>query len=146
LLKANDIIKVASLLVGPLDFIPTGSTRNTWYRSGIPAAYTACDNLEVFVSGRRLRKDPMDVYSESNGATSPTADVQIEAEFSADGSIPYVRLSELPADGTRITMIRRTGQTWYEAGETTATNGKSLLRSNTTIAKFIAAQTTELPE
>ena len=88
----------------------------------------------------------MSVYVESNGATSPEADIQITAEFSVNGSSNYIRLTDpLPA-GTRITVIKRTGKVWYEKGEATASNGVSLLKNNTPIAKFIAQKATSLPE
>jgi hypothetical protein len=136
----------SSLLIGPLDFVPIQSTRNTWYRSSIPNEFGPCDQLEVFAAGRRLRKDPIDVYQENNGASSPAADIKLEAEFSVDGINGYVRLtSALPA-GTRITLIKRTGKTWYDRGETTASNGVTLLENSTSIANFIAQKSTSLPE
>jgi hypothetical protein len=50
----------SSLLIGPLDFIPAKGTRTTWYRSSIPTTHSACDQVEVFAAGRRLRKDPLE--------------------------------------------------------------------------------------
>jgi hypothetical protein len=86
------------------------------------------------------------VYQENNGASSPAADIKLEAEFSVDGITGYVRLtSALPA-GTRITIITRTGKTWYDRGETTASNGVTLLENSTSIANFIAQKSTSLPE
>ena len=136
----------SSLLVGLLSFVPVKSNRNSWYKSTIPDTHGACDQIEVFAAGRRLRKDPIDVWVEDNGAYSPDADETLEAEFSVDGASAYIRLSQpLPA-GTRITIIKRTGKTWYERSDTTASNGIPLLDSNTAIAKFIAAKSTSLPE
>jgi hypothetical protein len=136
----------SSLLIGPLDFVPAVSTRNTWYRSSIPNEFGPCDQLEVFAAGRRLRKDPIDVYQENNGASSPAADIKLEAEFSVDGITGYVRLTSVLPAGTRITIITRTGKTWYDRGETTASNGVTLLENNTSIANFIAQKSTSLPE
>jgi hypothetical protein len=136
----------SSLLVGPLNFIPTQGSRNSWYTATIPETYGPCDQIEVFAAGRRLRKDPVDVYQEANGATSPAADIQLEAEFSVDGVSSYIRLTDpLPA-GTRITVIKRTGKTWYDRGETTASTGVTLLENTTAIATFIAQKSTSLPE
>ena len=136
----------STLLVGPLNFIPTKSSRNSWYRSSIPSTHGPCDQLELFAAGRRLRKDPISVYQEANGVTSPAADISIEAEFSVDGSSEFVRLSTpLPA-GTRVTIIKRTGKTWYDRGETRASAGVTLLENNTSIANFIAQKSTSLPE
>ena len=136
----------SSVLIGPLDFVPAKSTVGTWTSTTIPEDYGRCDIVEVFVGGARLRKTPLTVYDESLGPVSPGADKEIEAEFAVDGVNPYVRLTIAPAAGTRITVIKRTGNTWYDRGTTTASNGVTLLDNNTAISKFIAAKTTSLPE
>lgn len=136
----------STLLVGPLDFIPAVGTRTSWTKITIPNEYGACDQIEVFAAGRRLRKDPIAVWVEDNGAASPAADEILEAEFSVNGISAYLRLTEpLPA-GTRITVVKRIGKTWYDRGATTATSGVTLLENVTPIAKFIAEKTTSLPE
>jgi hypothetical protein len=133
-------------LIGPLSFTPDKGSRTEWYRSSIPTEFGPCDQIEVFAAGRRLRKDPVDVYLEQNGAVSPDADIQHEAEFSVNGSSSFIRLtSALPA-GTRVTVIKRTGRSWYERGENTATKGITLLENDTAIANFIAQKSTSLPE
>jgi hypothetical protein len=136
----------SSLLVGPLDFVPSLGTRTTWYRSTIPTTHGACDQVEVFAAGRRLRKDPLSVYDETLGASSPTADIQLEAEFAVDGVASYIRLTTAIPAGTRISVIRRIGKVWYDRGETTASSGESLLENATPMAEFIAKRTTKLPE
>jgi hypothetical protein len=100
----------------------------------------------VFAAGRRLRKDPLSVYDETLGASSPAADVQLEAEFAVDGAASYIRLTTAIPAGTRISVIRRTGKIWYDRGETTASAGESLLENATPMAEFIAKRTTKLPE
>ena len=136
----------SSLLVGPLDFTPVQGTRTTWYRSTIPTTHGACDQVEVFAAGKRLRKDPLAVYDETLGASSPAADTQLEAEFAVDGVANYIRLTTAIPAGTRISVIRRTGKVWYDRGETTASAGESLLENTTPMAEFIAKRTTKLPE
>jgi hypothetical protein len=136
----------SSVLIGPLDYTPTKSTVGAWTATSIPEEYGRCDTIEVFVGGKRLRKTPLTVYDQDLGPASPIADKQIEAEFSVDGSNPYIRLTDVPSAGTRITVIKRTGTTWYDKGATTASNGVTLLKNNTPISKFIAARTTTLPE
>ena len=137
----------STLLVGPLDFIPEQGTRSgTWYRNSIPTNYGPCDQIEVFAAGRRLKKDPQSVYVEANGAASPAADQTQEAEFSVDGATAQIRLTTVLPAGTRITVLRRQGKTWYARGETTATDGVSLVHSDTTIARFIVEKTTAIPE
>jgi hypothetical protein len=136
----------SSLVVGPLNFVPSKSTRNNWYRLSIPDNYGPCDQIEVFVAGRRLRKDSIDLYQEANGVASPAADIQSEAEFAVDGITGFIRLTSAVPAGTRITIIKRTGKTWYDQGQTTATTGVTLLENNSAIANFIAQKSTSLPE
>jgi hypothetical protein len=136
----------SSLLVGPLNFVPSVGTRTAWYRSTIPTTHGACDQVEVFAAGRRLRKDPLSVYDEMLGASSPAADTQLEAEFAVDGAASYIRLTTAIPAGTRISVIRRIGKVWYDRGETTASSGESLLENATPMAEFIAKRTTKLPE
>jgi hypothetical protein len=136
----------SSLLIGPLSYIPVKGTRASWTYKTIPTTNGPCDQVEIFVGGRRLRKDPISVYTEELGASSPEADTVLEAEFSVDGNTAYIRLTSAIPAGTRISIISRTGRIWYERGETTATSGKSLLENATPIAEFIAQRTTKLPE
>jgi hypothetical protein len=144
--KSNFISDGSTVLVGPLEYTPTQSARNNWYRESIPTSYGPCDEIEVFVGGKRLRKNPIDVYQEENGASSTNADVMQEAEFSVNGTSAYVRLTEAVPAGTRITIIRKLGKIWYEKSEFAASKGITLLSNNTPIASFIAVKTTELPE
>ena len=145
-LEYSDVITISSLIIGPLDFIPTQSSRTEWYRETIPAAYGPCDSIEVFVGGKRLNKNHNVLYSEELGVTSPAADITVEAEFSVDGITQYIRLTEPVSAGTRITVIRKQGRIWYERGQLTASKGISLLANDTPVADFIANSSTELPE
>lgn len=135
----------SSLLIGPLNFIPVKSS-DSWNTTTIPADFGRCDQVEIFAAGRRLRKSEVSVYNEELGASSPSSDVLLEAEFSVDGNSAYIRLtSALPA-GTRISVITRTGKLWYERSATSASKGITLLENDTAIANFIAQKTTKLPE
>jgi len=137
----------STLLIGPLDFTPLKGTRSgTWYRDTIPEAYGPCDEIEVFAAGRRLKKDPQSVYVEANGAASPAADITQEADFSVDGATAQIRLTAALPAGTRVTVLRRQGRTWYNRGTTTAADGASLIDADTAIARFIVAKTTSIPE
>ena len=132
--------------IGPLNYTPVKSTRNSWVRNTIPTEYGPCDTVEVFVAGRRLRKDPITVYDEALGASSPSADRILEAEFSVDGTSNSIRLTTAVPAGSRITVIRKVGSVWYGRGTNSATNGVTLLESGTAITDFIANRTTDLPE
>lgn len=135
----------STLLVGPLDFVPAQGTRSSWTRTTIPATHFVCDQIEVFAAGRRLHKDPQTVYNPELAANSPKGDEILEAEFSVDGINNYIRLTTAVPAGTRITVIKRTGKTWYDRGTTTATSGVTLLDNQNAIAKFISNKTSALP-
>ena len=138
----------STLLIGPLDFVPTKSTRTNWFRSTISEDYGPCDQLEIFAGGQRLRKDPLDLYNEDLGSYSPAADEKLEAEFSVDGDNPYIKLTTAVPSGTRITMIRRTGKTWNDRAPSTATasNGITLHKNSNPIVNFILQKSTTMPE
>ena len=139
----------SSLLVGPLEFVPVkGGEFNTSasFTSDIPQGYGRCDDIEVFVGGRRLNKNAFKLYDPTVASISPEGDVQYDAEFAVDGINEYVRLTSAVAPGTRITIIRRTGKTWYDRGETTVSDGTSLSEATSAIARFLQNSSTELPE
>ena len=143
----NDFISDGSTLnVGPLSYIPQKTLTENWYRNTISDEYGPCNEIEVFVSGRRLRKTPISLYNESKGSYSPLADDIIEAEFSVDGTSNTIRLTDRVPVGQRITVIKKLGSLWYEKGGTTASLGKSLLENNTAVARFIVKKNTLLPE
>ena len=148
--KADFVSDGATLLIGPLDFVPTNNgdfnITDTTFTSSIPTDYGRCDDIEVFVGGRRLQKDAYKLFDPSVAAYSPDGDVQYDAEFSADGVNQYVRLTNPVDSGTRITIVRRLGRTWYDRGETTASDGVSLSEATSAIAKFLQNSSTELPE
>lgn len=122
-----------------LEYVPVLSNVKNWYRNTIPAAYGQCDQLEVFVAGRRLRKAPMTQWKESLGPDSPSGDTVLEAEFAVNGGDTLVRLTETPTVGTKIQVQRKIGKLWTNIGE-------SLKDANTDPARFIRAKTTNLPQ
>jgi len=117
-----------------------------WSLISIPEEYGPCDQLEVFAAGKRLYKDPQVVWNEINGADSPNSDITLEAEFSVNGTTAFIRLTNAIPAGTRITVIRRNGSTWYDKGNNTATSGVPLTENTTAIARFISKKSTSLPE
>ena len=127
---------------------PTESSINgNWYRDSIPENFGQCDEIEVFLGGRRLRKAP---YVEYDLATD--SDITYEAEFSVQNSpidtnnpASHIRITlkdgqtSTELDGQRITVVRRTGVTWTNAGE-------SLAEAENTIARFLRAESRSLPK
>jgi hypothetical protein len=135
----------SSLLIGPLPFIPSKVNKSNWFKTDIPDEYGPCYELEIFVAGKRLRKDPVDIYDESLGSFSPLADKTVQAEFSVDGSTPFVRISEPVEAGLRIIIIRKQGRLWYD-NKLLDISSAPLIENTNTIARFIAQRSTGLPE
>jgi len=144
--KSDDSTIGTAQTIGPLEFTPSKGTRSIWYKNTIPSDFGPCDQIEVFVGGRRLRKDPLQVFDETLGAEGSGKYKTLEAEFSVDGTTPYIRLTETVPANTLITVIRKLGRTWYDRGENTVTRGVTLLENTTPIARFIAEKTTKIPE
>lgn len=142
--KEDFISDGTSNLIGPLAFVPEKTNVTDWYRDSIPLNYGRCDHIEVFVGGRRLRKDATKMYDTTVGAYSPVGDVDVEAEFSVDGITENIRLTVPVPAGTRITVVRRQGRLWYDRGDVTAATGRGLSYSNTAIAKFLQNSSTKL--
>jgi hypothetical protein len=135
----------SSLLIGPLPYIPVKAQRNNWFSGDIPEEYGPCYQIEVFLGGRRLRKDPIEIYDENLGSYSPLGDRKISAEFSVDGVTPFIRLSEPAPAGLRIVIIRKQGRLWYDR-KLLSISPLPLIQNLNKIPKFIANKDTDLPE
>jgi hypothetical protein len=145
----TDVISDGISIGIPVDFIPVKSNRiweqSVKFPSTIPTTHGPCDQIEVFVAGRRLRKNPMWVFNPNLGANSPAGDVLLDAEFSVDGESNTIRLTELAPVGTRVTVFYKTGKIWYEQGDNTASKGLTLLENSTSVASFIARKSSLVP-
>jgi hypothetical protein len=130
-----------------LDFFPSVRDNTIdneeWYRQTIPNEWGQSDELEVFVSGRRLRKNPIVVYDQTLGQDSfnGAGNKQIEAEFSVSQNNSAVRLTETPETGSLVVIVYKKGKIWQKIDEKT-----SLVFSNTPQAKFLTAKTVNLPK
>jgi hypothetical protein len=118
----------------PIPFIHVGD---------IPSGYYPCDQIEVFVAGRRLCKDPIKVYDPSQGQDSYNDEnyVWLDAEFSVNGTSKSVRLTKAPSAGQLIVIIYKQGKIWQKYNE-----GVSLRFSDTDIARFVTARSVDLPK
>jgi hypothetical protein len=136
----------STLLIGPLEKIPVKTSISNWFRSTIPDNFGPSNEYEVFVNGVRLRKNPYKQYEEELGQYSPNADIDVEAEFSVNGSTAQIRLTKPVPAGTKIIVIGKTGRVFYSSGNTTASSGKSLIFDESVIATFLRNKRTKLPE
>jgi hypothetical protein len=107
--------------------------------TSIPLEYWEGLDIEVFVAGRRLNKSPTVIWDESLGPDSPSGDKKLQAEFAVNKNVgAYVRLTEPPANGSKVIVQKKVGQAWVAQGQ-------SLVDAQTDQAKFVRAKTASLP-
>ena len=97
------------------------------------------NEFEVFVAGKRLRKNAISIFDATIDQDSPEADVVSPAEFSVTGSTNVLTLTNIPANNVKIQVIRRQGKLWTDPGTT-------LNDSKSTVARFFKAEKVELPK
>ena len=143
----------------PVTVWPDGSVKvqnpavtDTWFtkdfdEGGIPAeTYWEALDIEVFANGRRLRKNPIEVYSVDEGQFSPDGDVYLEAEYAVNKNVgAYVRLTTPPQPNTVLTIVRKQGLIWNEITDETTGDYKPLGQSNTKVATFLRGKSIDLP-
>jgi hypothetical protein len=117
-----------------------GSGSGTVYDySSIPFEYWEGMDIDIFVSGRRLRKNPLTIWDHTLGQDSPDGDITLEAEYAVNRVLgTYVRFTTPPEQGAKIVVQKRTGQLWNEPGSPMGT-------STTEIATFLREKTIDLP-
>ena len=97
------------------------------------------NEFEVFVAGKRLRKNAIQVFDPTIDQDSPEADITAPAEFSVTGTTPYVTLLNTPVNNAKIQVIRRQGKRWADPGV-------SLNDAESLVARFFKAEKVELPK
>ena len=117
------------------DFVGDGST-SVYELSFIP---NSVNEFEVFVAGKRLRKNSIQMFDVTIDQDSPEADVTSPAQFSVDGTTNQLTLTTTPANLAKIQVIRRTGTLWTD-------NGQSLNDAESLVARFFKAEKVELPK
>ena len=70
---------------------------------------------------------------------SPDGDITLPKEFEFNSDDNTIILSNVPALNTKVTVIKKTGQTWTNTGE-------MLGDAENSIARFLRAGTSALPE
>ena len=99
------------------------------------------NEFEVFVAGKRLRKNAIDNYRFDNeigpiAQDSPEGDETVLAEFTINGN--ELVLADTPIQNTKVIVVRKQGQIWTDPGT-------ALADSESSIAKFLRAATVDLP-
>jgi hypothetical protein len=79
------------------------------------------------------------IWDESLGPDSPSGDKKLQAEFAVNKNVgAYVRLTEPPANGSKVIVQKKVGQAWVSQGQ-------SLVDSQSDQAKFVRAKAASLP-
>lgn len=104
------------------------------------------NEFEVFVAGKRLRKNEIEVFDPSVAIDSPEGDSTLPAEFTIDGATLIVSITadadyiaQLTTNKYQVKVIRKVGKLWTEPGE-------SLTDANNKIAKFLRDKSVALPK
>jgi hypothetical protein len=98
---------------------------------------SSINDVEVFVGGKRLRKTAIDVFNPTVAQDSPEGDTTSIAEFAVSNNT--VELAEIPEDNVQVVIIKKTGSLWSD-------QGTQLALTENSIARFLRAGTSELPE
>ena len=115
-------------------FTSDGSTENITL-SWIPLSV---NEFEVFVNGRRLRKNSISSYNVTLGMDSPEADVVLPAEFNVTGTTTTCTLLAAPPINTKIIVVRKIGKLWN--------TDTPLSQTENDIARFLRAKEVSLPQ
>ena len=99
----------------------------------------SANEFEIFVGGKRLRKNSISVYDPANGQDSPEADTTVQAEFTVDGVNPVITFTTTPSATAKIAVIRKQGKIWHDTA-------KALSQTDNDIARFIRQKEVTLPQ
>jgi hypothetical protein len=97
------------------------------------------NQFELFVGGKRLRKNAISVYDPTVGQDSPEADVTVPAEFSVDGTTARITFTETPAENAKIVLVRKQGRIWQSGSD-------PLSQTENDIARFIRQKEVAVPQ
>jgi hypothetical protein len=107
------------------------------FEIGYPVA--SINEIEVFVGGVRMRKTALDVFNYATALDSPDGDTSVAADFTFNADTNEITLLTTPAKDTRVTVVKKVGQSWTILGT-------ALGDTENSIARFVRAGTSELPE
>jgi hypothetical protein len=96
------------------------------------------NEFEVFVGGKRMRKNAIQVFDSSIDQDSPEADVVIPPEYTLENGNVLILTNKPPAN-SRVLVVRKVGKRWQNPGE-------QLRYATNAIADFIRGATTDLPK
>jgi len=97
----------------------------------------ASNFIDVFVAGRKLRKNELAVFDVTRAQDSTEGDVIVEPEFTVSSN-NIITLANTPQNLQTIQIVRKKGKVWNDPDT-------SLGDSENSIAKFITGATSKLP-
>ena len=97
------------------------------------------NEFEIFVAGKRLRKNEISSFDVTLNLDSPEGDITLPAEFSVDGTTSTVTLLNTPAINSKIIVVRKLGRTWTDLGT-------PLHRQENNIGRFLRSKEATLPK
>jgi hypothetical protein len=133
----QNISKTVPYKDNTLTYNATADGLTATFEIGYPVA--SINEIEVFVGGVRMRKASLDVFNYATALDSPEGDSVVAADFTFDAATNEITLLATPADDTKVTVVKKVGQSW-------TTFGESLGDTENSIARFLRAGTSELPE
>jgi hypothetical protein len=91
---------------------------------------------QFFIGNIRLKKTEYSVFNVNKAPYSPAGDVTFPADFSVDGLTAQVQLTNPVPIGTRITVVKKTGEAW----DGNKNNPVNILEDTSKIANFVKAE------
>ena len=79
------------------------------------------------------------MFNPATALDSPEGDTTVAADFTFNAATNEITLLATPAKDTRVTVVKKVGQSW-------TTQGTSLGDTENSIARFLRAETSALPE
>ena len=111
-------------------------TTNTYPLDFIPASV---NEFDVFVAGRRLRKNAISSFDFTKALDSTEGDIILPAEFTIDGVTNTLTLATNPVENTQVMVVRKIGRIW-------SPTGTELAKAENDIARFLLSGTSDLDE
>jgi len=111
-------------------------TTNTYALDFVPSSV---NQFDVFVAGRRLRKNEINSFDYTKALDSTEGDIVLPPEFSIDGETNTLTLLNTPVENTQVMVIRKIGKIW-------SPTGTELAKAENDVARFLRAGTIKLDE
>ena len=127
----------------------TNTTTYNFSTIGFDPSISANDQVSVYYGGKLLSKVSRVIHDFELGYDSAenNSDSTLPPDFViTTGTTATITLSFLPIENVRIRVVKSVGNIWYRQGIDTATDGNSLLYSDSIQAIFLLEEQSGLPD